>query len=200
MEKKILQSINRMWNCSANGFTLYASLNLYVSSLGLVNNLNKSSKCSLWEFLLSISNRMPWSGCICSREKSSLLINSSLQRTQCLGEPSSCIRVSGCVISFPYELNDCAIGEIASSVTDNFFIGKMSNSDCSPDIVLKNLRGRKGDSEYRPTPVHKADDSSHPDNFVGIIHSLCHGCQISPSLIAAADPWCRRSLWIKMIQ
>lgn len=57
--EKALQSINRMHNCSANGFTLYASLDLHVSSLGLVNNPNNSSKYSLWEFLLSISNRMP---------------------------------------------------------------------------------------------------------------------------------------------
>lgn len=57
-------------------------------------------------------------------ERTALLINSSLQRTQCLGEPSSCIRVSDCVIFFPQELNDCAIGEIASSVTDHFFIGE----------------------------------------------------------------------------
>ena len=48
-----------MYNCSAIEFTLDASLYLHVSSVGLVKNPNKSSKYGLWEFLLSISNRMP---------------------------------------------------------------------------------------------------------------------------------------------
>lgn len=41
----------------------------------------------------------------------------------------------------------------------------MSNSDCVLISYLK-PKGKKGDSGYRPTPVHKADDSSPPDNSV----------------------------------
>lgn len=70
----------------------------------------------------------------------------------------------------------------------------MSNSDWSTDIILKILKGKRGDGEYLPTPVHKVDDSSPAQNTAGVIYSLCHGHQIFPSLIAAADPWCSRSL------
>lgn len=69
----------------------------------------------------------------------------------------------------------------------------MSNSDSSIDIILKILTGKKGDTGYRPTPVHKVDDSSHLDSSVGIMHGLYHGHRIFPSLIATADSWCSGS-------
>lgn len=53
------QSTNRMYKGLAIGFILHVGLHVHVFSLGLVNNPNKSSTYSLWELLLSISNRMP---------------------------------------------------------------------------------------------------------------------------------------------
>lgn len=62
-----------MYNCSAIEFTLDAkSLFLHVSSVGLGEEPNKSSKYSLWEFLLSISNRMPYKVAVSATDRTLL--------------------------------------------------------------------------------------------------------------------------------